>query len=90
LPAVIFLNLRELFEARYGKLGDEQYNHVFRLALDDQKQYVDLTQEEINALVDPAAYPPNSRGMERLDEIRERLLEAMGIIADIVKRRKLH
>jgi hypothetical protein len=88
-PAVMRLNLREIFEARCGYLDDGLYNHVLELALDDQKQYVKLTDEEVKMLLDPAAYPPNSAETGRIDEMRERLLETMAIIAHIVERRKL-
>jgi hypothetical protein len=84
------LGLRELFEARCGSMDDGLYNHVLELALDDQKQYVKLTDKEVRMLLDPAAYPPNSNETERIDEIRERLLETMAIIAHIVERRKMH
>lgn len=83
------MNLREMFEAQNGKFTDELYSHVLELALDDQKQYVALSDAEINTLIDPVNFPPDSHDAERLDEIRKRLLEAMAIIADIVKRRKL-
>lgn len=86
---MIPLSLRERFEALNGKLTDEQYAHVLELALDDQRQYVKLTEEELNMLLDPERFPPNSRDTERLDEIRERLLETMAVVADIVKRRKI-
>jgi hypothetical protein len=89
LPAVIPMNLRERFEALNGKTGDDVFNHVLAMALDDQKQYVKLTQAEIDILLDPEKYPPNSRDTERLDEIRERLLEAMEITANLLKRRNI-
>jgi hypothetical protein len=88
-PAVIPLNLRELFEARNGKLDDGQYRHLLHLALDDQRQYAHLSDEDVRALEDPARYPPNTHDTERLDGLRERLLEAMEIIWDILKRRSL-
>jgi hypothetical protein len=80
LPAVIPMNLRERFEALNGKTGDDVFNHVLAMALDDQKQYVKLTQAEIDILLDPEKYPPN---------IRERLLEAMEITANLLKRRNI-
>ncbi len=84
------LTLREQFEARSGKLDDRQYEYILELALDDQKQYVHLSGDEMAALMDPALLPKMNSGAERLDEIRERLLESMEIIADIVARRRLH
>lgn len=84
------LNLREQYEALNGKIDDRLYNHILELALDDQKQYVNLTGEELRAILDPALFPPDNRESERLDEIRERLLESMEIIADIVTRRRIH
>jgi hypothetical protein len=90
LVAVMALTLREQFEERNGKLEDGQYEHILTLALDDQKQYIRLTDAEMAALMDPALLPPDSEDAERLAEIRERLLESMEIIADIVTRRRLH
>lgn len=84
------MNLREQFELRQGKIGDRIYQHVLDLALDDQKQYVCLTQEELNALLYPVEYPASTCENERLDEIRERLLESMAIIVDIIIRRDIH
>lgn len=84
------LTLREQFEARTGKLDDGRYEHILELALDDQKQYVHLSGTEMAALLDPALLPKENGNAGRLDEIRERLLESMEIIADIVIRRRLH
>lgn len=89
LPAVMGMGLRELFEARCGKMDDGLFNHVLELALDDQKQYVKLTDDEAKMLLDPVAYPPNSHETERIDELRGNLLDAMAIIAGIVERRKM-
>jgi hypothetical protein len=83
------LNLREEFEKRNGKLEDKVYDHILQLALDDQKQYITLSQTEMDTIVDPGRFAPSTHDNERLNEIRERLLESMGIIADIVTRRKL-
>lgn len=84
------MTLRELFEARNGKHEDGQYEHILEYALDDQKQYIHLSGTEMAALMNPSLLPEGSADAERLGEVRERLLESMGIIADIVTRRKLH
>jgi len=80
------LNLRERFEQRCGKVSDELYRHVLDLALDDQKQFIHLSEQDLDAVMDPVAFPPSNSATERIDEIRERLLESMEIIADIVQR----
>ncbi len=80
------MTLREKFEQRCGKTSDELYQHVLTLALDDQRQYVHLTDDELNWLLDPAQFPPSNHQTERLDEIQERLLETMEIIYDLVQR----
>lgn len=82
------MKLREQFETRYGKAEDSLFDHVLELALDDQKQYVRLSPQELDAVLDPVAFPPSNHDSERIDEIRERLLEAMGIIMDIVTRKR--
>ena len=80
------MNLRERFEQRYGKVTDELFQHVLDLALDDQREFIRLSGRDLDAVMDPAAFPPSNSETERIDEIRERLLEAMEIIADIVQR----
>ncbi len=80
------MTLREQFELRCGKTGDDLYQHVLTLALDDQRQYVHLTDDELNWLLDPAQFPPSNHQTERLDEVRERLLESMEIIYELVLR----
>lgn len=80
------MTLRARFEARCGKAEDGFYRHVLELALDDQKQYIHLTDTELNAVMDPVQYPPSNSETERIDEIRARLLESMEIIAGIVER----
>jgi hypothetical protein len=86
---VVSLNLRERFEVQNGKVSDELFDHVLKLALDDQEQYVKLSASEISAVLDPLQYPPNRPDTQRLDDIRERLLEAMEIILGVVRRRNL-
>lgn len=87
--AVIGMNLREELEQRTGKLEDRVYRHIFDMALDDQKQFKKLSKDELNSILNPVNYPPNDKEQERLAQLRERILEAMEILTDIISRRKI-
>ena len=83
------MTLREELEQRTGKLEDRVYRHIFDMALDDQKQFKKLTQDELNIILNSVNYPPNDKEQERLAQLRERILEAMEILTDIISRRKI-
>ncbi len=80
------MTLREQFEQRCGKTNDELYHKVLLLALDDQSQYVQLTEDDKKTLEDPGQFPPSNHQTERIDEIRQRMLESMEIIFNLLQR----
>lgn len=80
------LNLREQFELRNGPVDDGLYHYILDMAMEDQSQYFTLTETERRTMTDPARFPPSNHETEHLDEIRGQLLDAMGIIANMVNR----
>lgn len=79
--------LREELERRVGKLDDRMYQRLLDMALDDLRQYCTLTPLQMSILVNGEPYPPNDSAHEWLAKTRQRLLDAMVVLWDILRRR---
>jgi hypothetical protein len=83
------LTLRDELEQRTGKLEDHIYSHILGMALDDISQYKKLSQDELHSILYPANHLPDDTRYELLEQMKERMLEAMEILSDIVRRHKI-
>lgn len=81
------MTLREELERRVGKLDDRLYRRLLDMALDDLRQYDVLTPLQTAILVNGEQYPPNDSTHVWLAQTRQRLLDAMVVLWDILRRR---
>ena len=81
------MTLQEELERKVGKMDERMYQRLLGMALDDLRQYHALTPVETAIVLNGERYPPNDSTHERLAQVRQRLLDAMAVLWDILQRR---
>lgn len=81
------LTLREELESKTGSMDDRAYGRLLSLALDDLRQYNSLTSDQLLCLTHDIRFPPNDSAHERIALARDRLLDTMVMLWDILRRR---